>query len=70
MIALWYVGFCILLALPIAALLSNHTEDSFGGKLAALVIGIIIVHLIGFTLGFIDYGSITITVPGWMMYGV
>lgn len=68
MIVLWYLGFSILLAMPIAAPLSNYTEDSFSGKVAALVIGVIIVHLIGFTLGFIDYGSIT--VPEWMTYGV
>ena len=63
MIVLWYIGFTILVSMPIALPLSLYTENTFRGKMAALILAAAIMHIVGFALGFIDLG--TITIPVW-----
>lgn len=63
MVALWYLGFSVLLSLPIAAPISLMMERSIRGKLASILIAVVIMHLVGVIIGFTGPMNIEIPLP-------
>lgn len=60
---LWYAGFSILLSLPVAAPISLMMERSIRGKLASVLIAVVIMHLVGVIIGFMGPMNIEIPLP-------